>query len=870
MGAYLSEPNLNKESLDSENGLIAFGASSMQGWRLDQEDAHNAILDFDPETKTSFFAVYDGHGGAEVAVYCSKYLPEMLKSLPEYKSGDLVEALKTVFLKFDESLLSEQAQKELRELRDLTSKKTSICREDGEKEEEEEEVTKKKSDAKKKEPREGEEDAEDDGEETKVKYANEADQLYDEATMPIEEVLKRYSKAENKMKKILKESVAGSGSAVKFGLSPMLSAAGSSKLKRGSEKDVTSTTSTTATAAAAAPLHPSSTADFQKQEEIDISEIKKNSANPADDQHLSTQDIDEASNLCDMTDSQKSILANESATQLPCTSTSTDLTKAQNTASEPASAEAAAVSAPISAIPAALKVDTAQQVVTPSKTKLNKEELKLSPIRKKSASSSSLLDDDLTPVVNTSGATDTLNGANGSMNNEENKENDICNSSNHELTNGSAAQKDQKDDLVAAEATAVPAPVAETGATNGASNGEAAATEPAAKSPTSVNNNSSSNGGKTTLRNGKSTSLSKNTLMAKIIAGCVNEKLKQLKNEKKPTNGTKGRAEANGGDDEEDDEDYEGEDDEDEEDDDDYEGEDSTEEEEDDDDDDDDDDDSEDDEDYEEEEDEEEEEVEEGEGLDVNPDGYARPGHDSGCTAVVAVLRDTKLYVANAGDSRCVVCRDGKAIEMSFDHKPEDECERKRIENAGGQVTRDGRVNNGLNLSRAIGDHSYKVNKSLPLSEQMITSLPDLKSLDIDRSKDKFMVLACDGIWNFMSSQEVCDYVQERLDANYAKLSLICEELFMHCLAPNTEGDGTGCDNMTCIIITFNPFRKIELKFTTDPTLVAEDQKNCLKRALDDKSQPAEKEELMLAAAKKMKPDSSMLKDEENVTTTVK
>ena len=42
-------------------------------------------------------------------------------------------------------------------------------------------------------------------------------------------------------------------------------------------------------------------------------------------------------------------------------------------------------------------------------------------------------------------------------------------------------------------------------------------------------------------------------------------------------------------------------------------------------------------------------------------------------------------------------------MEMSFDHKPEDEPEMKRIKNAGGKVTPDGRVNGGLNLSRAIG-----------------------------------------------------------------------------------------------------------------------------------------------------------------------
>ncbi len=41
------------------------------------------------------------------------------------------------------------------------------------------------------------------------------------------------------------------------------------------------------------------------------------------------------------------------------------------------------------------------------------------------------------------------------------------------------------------------------------------------------------------------------------------------------------------------------------------------------------------------------------------------PGSSSGCTAVVTLLRDKQLLVANAGDSRCVVCRAGRAIEMS-------------------------------------------------------------------------------------------------------------------------------------------------------------------------------------------------------------
>lgn len=80
-----------------------------------------------------------------------------------------------------------------------------------------------------------------------------------------------------------------------------------------------------------------------------------------------------------------------------------------------------------------------------------------------------------------------------------------------------------------------------------------------------------------------------------------------------------------------------------------------------------------------------------------------QPGFDSGCTACVALLHGSQLYVANVGDSRCVVSRAGTAYDMSVDHKPEDEIETNRITKAGGKVTEDGRVNGGLNLSRALG-----------------------------------------------------------------------------------------------------------------------------------------------------------------------
>lgn len=75
-----------------------------------------------------------------------------------------------------------------------------------------------------------------------------------------------------------------------------------------------------------------------------------------------------------------------------------------------------------------------------------------------------------------------------------------------------------------------------------------------------------------------------------------------------------------------------------------------------------------------------------------------------------------------------------------------------------------------------LGDHAYKQVTTLPATEQMITALPDIKRLEIDPAKDSFMILACDGIWNFMSSQEVVDFVGKLINKD-VKLSEICEQV---------------------------------------------------------------------------------------------
>lgn len=155
----------------------------------------------------------------------------------------------------------------------------------------------------------------------------------------------------------------------------------------------------------------------------------------------------------------------------------------------------------------------------------------------------------------------------------------------------------------------------------------------------------------------------------------------------------------------------------------------------------------------------------------------------AGCTANVALLAGKTLYVANAGDSRCVVSSKGQAIEMSYDHKPDDEKERRRVEKAGGYVS-DGRINGNLNLSRAIGDLEYKKNTDIGVDEQLIIAVPDVKKRELTPD-DEFLVMGCDGIWEVKPNQGIVDFVGERFKKG-TPLAQIAEELVDSLLAPDT------------------------------------------------------------------------------------
>jgi serine/threonine protein phosphatase PrpC len=177
----------------------------------------------------------------------------------------------------------------------------------------------------------------------------------------------------------------------------------------------------------------------------------------------------------------------------------------------------------------------------------------------------------------------------------------------------------------------------------------------------------------------------------------------------------------------------------------------------------------------------------------------------TGCTACVMSIDETKkkLYFANAGDSRVVMCKKGVAEPMSEDHKPEMESEKTRIYKADGWIS-DGRVKGNLNLTRGFGDLEYKQNKNLKPEEQMITANPDIKVVDFTNDID-FVIIGCDGIWDCLKNQEACDFVSKKLKDNpEIQISKIVEDMLDTIVAKDLYNEtGVGCDNMTCVVIVF-------------------------------------------------------------------
>ncbi|RWS10033.1 protein phosphatase 1A-like isoform X1 [Dinothrombium tinctorium] len=173
----------------------------------------------------------------------------------------------------------------------------------------------------------------------------------------------------------------------------------------------------------------------------------------------------------------------------------------------------------------------------------------------------------------------------------------------------------------------------------------------------------------------------------------------------------------------------------------------------------------------------------------------------SGSTAVCALISPNYFFFANCGDSRAVLSRGGKAFFSTLDHKPINPTEKERIQRAGGSVMIQ-RVNGSLAVSRALGDYEYKQVEGKGPCEQLVSPEPEITVRKRDLETDEFLVLACDGIWDVMSNEDVCDYVRYQLTLQ-SDLEAICSSIIDTCLHKGSK------DNMSVVLVVFEGAPKV-------------------------------------------------------------
>ncbi|ODV92607.1 hypothetical protein CANCADRAFT_89983 [Tortispora caseinolytica NRRL Y-17796] len=166
------------------------------------------------------------------------------------------------------------------------------------------------------------------------------------------------------------------------------------------------------------------------------------------------------------------------------------------------------------------------------------------------------------------------------------------------------------------------------------------------------------------------------------------------------------------------------------------------------------------------------------------PSLYDDPNLNSNNTCPTEKVRT--LVVANVGDARCVLSRQRKSHRLTYDHKPCDTAEYRRIVNSGGKVT-DGRVSGLLGVTRAIGDAQLG---------SLVPALPFVSDICLTE-QDEFLILACDGLWDVMCDQYAVDYVHKSLQKFHASPKKAAQSLVKHALSLGST------DNISVMIVKF-------------------------------------------------------------------
>lgn len=167
---------------------------------------------------------------------------------------------------------------------------------------------------------------------------------------------------------------------------------------------------------------------------------------------------------------------------------------------------------------------------------------------------------------------------------------------------------------------------------------------------------------------------------------------------------------------------------------------------------------------------------------------------NTGTTAVVSLIQDGVLYTAHIGDSRAVLSRKNNPLELTRDHKPNRPDEQKRIEALHGKVVFARgchRINGSIAVSRAFGDN---------INRPFVSAEPEISQILLTND-DNFLMLACDGVWDVLSSEDAVLYGETFSCAEqpYHKSAQIVGEIAL---------DAQSTDNISIIMVGLNYFMK--------------------------------------------------------------
>lgn len=179
----------------------------------------------------------------------------------------------------------------------------------------------------------------------------------------------------------------------------------------------------------------------------------------------------------------------------------------------------------------------------------------------------------------------------------------------------------------------------------------------------------------------------------------------------------------------------------------------------------------------------------------------------SGSTAVAAIWKGNKIWTANVGDSRCVIGYEStkKLVFETEDHKPNSPAEQARIEAAGGEVRSQtysdgwtvhrifvkGQDFPGLCMARTMGDESVKAHG--------VVAIPEVKMTEVDLAAQPFLILASDGVWEFLESDFVMKALAKKIQSDGPEKTV--QKLQREARKRWKQEEGDYCDDITAVLI---------------------------------------------------------------------